>query len=90
MERIELFPTGGGINGQPGGNVVGVLFKLHSELLDSVRENAKLMKKPRAVPKQYVVEQTVPGCCTLPGISSEKLRMQRLHEWEIGYVLSAF
>lgn len=45
VERIELFPTGGGFNGQPRGNVVGVLFKLHSEMFDSVREDAELMKK---------------------------------------------
>jgi hypothetical protein len=45
VERIELFPASGGLNGQPGCNIVSVLFKLHSEMLDSVREDAKLMKK---------------------------------------------
>src|ERR1700757_3498549 len=90
VERIELFPAGGGLNGQAGNNLVGVLFKLHSEMLDGVRENAKLMKKPRAVPEQYVVQKAVPGCCALSGVSPEKLRVQRLHEREIGYVLSAF
>ena len=90
VERIELLPAGGGLNGQAGGNIVGVLFKLHSEMLDGVRENAKLMKKPRAVPEQYVVEKAVPRCCALSGVSPEKFRVQWLDKREIGYVFSAF
>ena len=45
VERIELFPTRGGLNGQPLSNIVGVLFKLHPEMLDGVREDAKFMEK---------------------------------------------
>jgi hypothetical protein len=90
VERIELFPAGGGINGQPGRNIVGVLFELHPEMLDGVREDAKLVKETGAVPEQHVVEKTVPGCCALSGVSPEEFRMQRLDERKVGYVLSAF
>ena len=90
MQRIELFPTGGGLDGQPGGNVVSVLFELRSEILDSVRKDSKLMKKPRAVSEQYVVEKTIPRCCALSGVPSEEFRMQRLDKGKITYVFSAF
>ena len=90
MERIELFPTGGGLDGQPGGNVVSVLFELCAEVLDGVRKDAKLMKKSRAVSEQYVVEKTVPRCCALSGVSSEEFRMQRLDKRKITYAFSAF
>ena len=90
MQRIELFPTGGGLNGQPGGYVVSVLFELFSEILDSVRKDSKLMKKSRAVPEQYIVEKTVPRCCALSGVPSEEFRMQRLDKRKITYVFSAF
>ena len=45
VERIELFPTGGGLNGQAGGNIVGILFKFRTKMFDGVREDAKLMEK---------------------------------------------
>lgn len=45
VERIELFPTSGGLNGQARGNIVGILFKFRTKMFDGVREDAKLMEK---------------------------------------------
>lgn len=45
VERIKLFPAGGGLNGQPGGNIMGILFKFRTKMFDCVREYAKLMEK---------------------------------------------
>src|ERR1700757_3479329 len=38
VERIELFPTGGGFNAQASDNIVGILFKFRAKMFDGVRE----------------------------------------------------
>ena len=45
VERIEPFPTGGGLNGQASGYIVGILFKFRTKMFDGVREDAKLVEK---------------------------------------------
>ena len=72
VERIEMFPTGGGLDGQPGGNIVGILFKFRTKMFHGVREDPKLMEKTRPLSEQHVVKKAVPGCCALSGVSSEE------------------
>lgn len=84
MERVELSPTGGGLDGDSVVEVRGNFGKFSIEAFESGSEDAELVEKAGALGKENLMEDAIPGGGALPGIAAEEFRLERADGREIG------
>jgi hypothetical protein len=89
MEAIEQPPTGGRLYGRGAGDVVSYFVEFTIQPLECVAKDPQLMEKARALSKEHVVQEAVPGGSALSGVTPEEVCLQRFDGWKVADVLAA-